>query len=48
MAARQFIGLCQAHWVQRVMLTGVPTPARDVLDEDAHAAVATFLRAFAR
>lgn len=48
MAARQFIGLCQSHWVQRVMLTGAATPPAKALDDDARAAVDTFLRAFAR
>ena len=47
MAARHFVGLCQSHWVQRVMLTGARKPAADELDKDARAAVDTFLRAFA-
>lgn len=47
MAARQFIGLCQSHWVQRVMLTGARKPPAEALDKDARAAVDTFLRAFA-
>lgn len=47
-AARQFIGLCQSHWAQRVMLTGAPKPPATELDRDARDAVDTFLRAFAR
>ena len=46
-AARHFVGLCQAHWVQRVMLTGAAEPPPDALDQDARAAVDTFMRAFA-
>lgn len=47
MAARHFVGLCQSHWVQRVMLTGARKPPAEELNKDAQAAVATFLRAFA-
>ncbi|QJQ31538.1 TetR family transcriptional regulator [Sphingomonas lacunae] len=47
-AARQFVGLCQSNWVQRVMLTGAPPPRPELLEEDARSAVDTFLLAFAR
>ena len=47
-AARHFIGLCQAHWYQRIMLAGEVAPDGDTLDRDVEDAVDTFLRAFAR